>query len=502
MKSIYNFQFPIFNDKNFKSYLLSIILSLTILFSSCHNHKEGDGHDHGTTETKAEEHHEEAEPTIASLTAEQIKTVGIQLGTVEQKQLTATLKVNGILKVPNNNKAYATSLYGGIIKTINVQTGSYVKKGQIIATITNVDVLRMQEEYLILNSSGGNSNSISTAGNSQYATLKLEKESLLPQIDYEKKELARQNELYEGNAGARKNLELAQSNLIALQKKLEVLNSQIQIFSTTANTSNASRINSLKIQLQNMGIAIGKISPNNLQSNFYVKSPISGAVSNVFSKIGTYVDVSYPVVEIVDNSSLHLDLNVFEKDLPMLKVGQVIHFTLTNNPTQEYDAKIYSIGTSFENESKTIPIHCTVQGNKTGLIDGMNITAIVSLNDITAPAVPNGAIVEAEGKYFIFVVTDKMPEEHHEEEGTDEHGHEHGSTAEADEHKHEEGEKHNVEKETMTNFEKIEVVKGVSNLGYTAITFVTDIPQGAKIVTKGAFFVNAKLTNQGEGHSH
>ena len=74
MKSIYNFQFPIFNDKNFKSYLLSIILSLTILFSSCHNHKEGDGHDHGTTETKAEEHHEEAEATITSLSAEQIKT--------------------------------------------------------------------------------------------------------------------------------------------------------------------------------------------------------------------------------------------------------------------------------------------------------------------------------------------------------------------------------------------------------------------------------------------
>jgi hypothetical protein len=49
-----------------------------------------------------------------------------------------------------------------------------------------------------------------------------------------------------------------------------------------------------------------------------------------------------------------------------------------------------------------------------------------------------------------------------------------------------------------TNFEKIEVVKGVSNMGYTAITLVKDIPSNAKIVTKGAFFVNAKLTNKGE----
>ena len=49
--------------------------------------------------------------------------------------------------------------------------------------------------------------------------------------------------------------------------------------------------------------------------------------------------------------------------------------------------------------------------------------------------------------------------------------------------------------------EKIEIVKGVTNMGYTAITFVQDIPSNAKIVTKGAFFINAKLTNTG-GHEH
>ena len=35
-------------------------------------------------------------------------------------------------------------------------------------------------------------------------------------------------------------------------------------------------------------------------------------------------------------------------------------------------------------------------------------------------------------------------------------------------------------------------------MGYTAITLVKEIPTNAKIVTKGAFFVNAKLTNKGE----
>ena len=38
-------------------------------------------------------------------------------------------------------------------------------------------------------------------------------------------------------------------------------------------------------------------------------------------------------------------------------------------------------------------------------------------------------------------------------------------------------------------------------MGYTAITFVNEIPKDAVIVTKGAFFINAKLSNTG-CHEH
>ena len=171
----------------------------------------------------------------------------------------------------------------------------------------------------------------------------------------------------------------------------------------------------------------------------------------------------------------------------MLKVGQTIHFRITNNAVEDYNAKIFAIGSSFENESKTIAAHAVVQGNKTGLIDGMNVTAIVSLNNVTTPAVPNDAIVNADGKYYVFVQTDKKAEKHHEE------GEKEGS--------HKESEEDHKEDKTSKNFEKVEVLKGVSDMGYTAVTFVNEIPADAKIVVKGAFFVNAKLSNTG-GHEH
>ena len=408
------------------------MIVVLLAFSACKNDKQVAENKSSETKAgeKAEANNEEEMPTIATLSEEQIKIVGIQLGTIEQKELTATIKANGNLKVPNNNKGNATSLYGGVIKMLNVQIGDYVKKGQVIATIANPQFIQLQEEYL------------STAS----------------KISFAEQELARQKELNEGNAGAKKNLQSATAELNSLRTRRASLQQQIQL----------------------MGINPGSVSNNNLKSALVVTSPLNGTVSNVFAKIGSYVDIASPILDVIDNNSLHLDLQVFEKDLPKIKVGQVVHFYLTNNPEAEYDAKVYSIGSSFSNDNKTISVHCSVIGNKGGLIDGMNITGIVSSSNTTAPAVPNDAIVNTDGKYFIFVQTDKKAEEHHEEGN------------------HKEGDKNEKEDKASINFEKVEVLKGVSDMGYTAITFVKQIPVNAKIVVKGAFFVNAKLSNAGE----
>ncbi|MDE1192705.1 MAG: efflux RND transporter periplasmic adaptor subunit [Arachidicoccus sp.] len=407
-----------FNIK--KTIIFSLSLTILFLLNSCGNKNSNPQNEKSPKDTATSGKHQQAivMPTISTLTQEQIKAVGIQFGSVESKELTATIKANGMLRVPNNNKGNATSLYGGVVKTLNVQIGDDVKKGQVIATITNPQFIQLQEEYLAIDS----------------------------KITFAQQEAQRQQELNAGNAGALKNLQNATAELNTLR----------------------TRKASLQQQLQLMGINPNSVSNSNLKSALVVTSPLNGTISNLFAKIGSYVDVSSPVAEIVDNSSLHLDLQVFEKDLPMFKVGQIVHFSLTNNPTNEYDAKVFNIGSSFENDSKTIAVHCAVTGNKTGLIDGMNVTGIVSLNNVTAPAVPTDAIVSADGKDYIFIITDKKAKQHQDEA------------------------KDNV------NFEKIEVVKGISDIGFTAITFLQDIPSNAKIVTKGAFFINAKLSNAGE----
>lgn len=400
-----------------------IILSCWAIASSCGGKKTSE-EKKPVAEAPAEDH-EEAEPV--TLTSAQMKSIGVELGTVEQKQLTASLKTNGVLRVPNQNRATVNSVYSGVVRSLLVQPGNTVRKGQTLATIANPEFVQVQSEYL----------------------------GVASRIRLAELEVTRQRELNAGNAGALKNLQAAETELRTLQTARSTYEQQIRL----------------------MGINPAQLSNGKLVSVLSVTSPINGVVSNVKVEIGSYIDLTTPIAEIVDNSQLHLDLFVYEKDLPLLRDNQLIHFTLTNNPGREYDAQIYSLGSSFEGESKAVSVHANVQGDKTGLIDGMNITAVISLDKSTVPAVPSGSIVTVQGKDYIFIVS-SAPSSHTEKEGEKDHADEEGVA-----------------------FEMIPVGKGTTDVGYTEITLLKEIPKAPQVVTKGAFFVLAKMTNSG-GHDH
>lgn len=411
--------------------IATALLALTsaTVFFSCGGKQDAEAQ---ATVQQNEKHEVE---TTTTLTTAQMQTIGVELGVIEEKQLTASLKANGLLQVPNQNKASINSLYSGVIKSLLIQPGNSVRKGQTIATVSNPQFIEVQSQYLGVNT----------------------------RIGLAELEVKRQQELNEGNAGALKNLQSAEAELRSLKTMRSSLEQQIRL----------------------MGINPAAISNGKLVSVLAITSPISGVVSSVAVKMGSYVDLTTPVAEIVDNSQLHVDLFVYEKDLPKLKDDQLIHFTLTNNPGREYDAQIYSLGSSFEGESKAVTVHAKVHGDKTGLIDGMNITAVISLEKSTAPAVPTEAIVTMQGQDYIFIVKSDPERPGHAEQK---------APAVISE---DAGGNRNVV------FEIVPVAKGTTDVGYTEITPLKDIPQGARVVVKGAFFVLAKMTNTGEDeHEH
>jgi RND family efflux transporter MFP subunit len=369
-----------------------------------------------------------------------MESINLQLGSIESRNLTSSFKANGFLKVPNQNKATVTSLYTGVVKELFVMPGSVVKKGMPIATIANPQFIPMQEEYL----------------------------GLATKITLAKTQFTRQQELVSGNAGALKNLQTSETELKSLRIR--------QI--------------SLEQQLSLMGIVASELTAEKMITQIPVRTPIGGSVSNVLVNLGAYINAEMPIAEVVDNSQLHLDLFVYEKDLPLVHKNQSIDFILTNQPGKSYTAEVFSVGTTFESETKAIAVHCIVKGDKQGLIEGMSITAQLNTADAHVPALPSEAIVNHDGTDFVFVrEINRMEDPHHHEVGEDDH---------EDESQMQDG----VIENNETIFRRIPVKKGMTKFGYTEIVLLTEIPDDAHFVIRGAFFLMAKMTNAGEAHSH
>ncbi len=83
-------------------------------------------------------------------------------------------------------------------------------------------------------------------------------------------------------------------------------------------------------------------------------------------------------------------------------------------------------------ESKSIPIHASIVGDKTGLIEGMSVIANINTGTNAVPAVPSSAIASYGGNDYIFIQVKEEDHEHSEEAGRDVH-------KEADEHNHKDG---------------------------------------------------------------
>lgn len=374
-------------------------------------------------EKKAEEPQEEEKAqTEVALNESQYKTVGIETGLVENRNLNKVIKANGYTTVPPQNSAEVSTLIGGTVKDIFVLEGTFVNKGKVLATIQNLEVIEMQEDY----------------------------HSATANIEYLQLEYNRQKTLSDENVNPRKVFQEVKSKLAAERARAQAAKNKLDALhvSTKGSTS---------------------LVP--------IVAPISGYVGNIKIAKGAYAQTGIALFEVVDNSQMHLDLNVYEKDLGSISIGQVIDFVLTNQSNKSIKGKIFGINKSFSNESKTVAVHAKIESaDAKGLIPGMYVSANINITNATVPALPKDAVVRDGDKYFVFVQED----DHKEAEKKTEAGTPH---------------------EKETHFKAIEVVPGTTDLGFTEVKFIDKIDPEAKIVTKGAFYLLSAMKGGGE-HSH
>lgn len=380
----------------------------------------GDQADHDVTE----EHHHEEESDVVVLSEAQLTNAGVVLGGVENKQLSATVKVNGYLDVPPQELVSVSVPLGGFLKNTTLLQGSRVRKGQVIAVIENPEYIQIQQDYL-------------------EAKSQLE----FAQADYE-----RQQALAKENVNAEKTLQQAKSTYQTWQAKVKGLTARLKIINVNAAS-----------------LAQGDITG---RINLY--APISGYVTEVNVNIGKYVNPTDVIFEIVDTGHLHAELVVFERDIPKIKIGQRVRFTLANE-TKERMATVYLIGREISQE-RTVRIHCHLEKEDALLLPGMYLKALVETGEASVPALPSEAIVRFEGKQYIFVPVEETPE------------------AGQHEPDHTEGQ----------HFQLVEVLTGHSEFDYTEVTLPENLSAQTQVVVKGAYALLSKMKNSEEegGHAH
>ena len=303
------------------------------------------------TETTAVAETEKTE-NQTTLTDAQIKNADIQVGKIEKRQISSTIKVNGKIDVPPQNLVSISVPMGGYLKSTKLLEGMFVAKGQVLCVVEDKQYIQLQEDYLMVK----------------------------VKIDYAKSEYERQKELNQTKSSSDKVYQQAQTEYNSLTVLLQ----------------------SYAEKLRFAGINPSNVSANKISKSINIYSPINGYVSKINVNIGKYVNPSDILFEIVNPADIHLALTIFEKDINKLSIGQSLSAFTNTNPNKKYQCKIILIGKDFT-ENHSTEVHCHFENYDKALLPGMYMNAIIELNNNTSNAIQSDAVVKFENKDYIFI---------------------------------------------------------------------------------------------------
>ncbi|WP_340066608.1 efflux RND transporter periplasmic adaptor subunit [Ascidiimonas aurantiaca] len=375
-----------------------------------HDHKEGEEHEEN-------EESSEEEGEAVHLSELKFNSLGIKVGALPTKSLSGVVKANGQLEVPPQYEATVTAILGGNVSSIKVIEGDKVRKGQTLAYLSHPDLAQIQTNY------------IKTYNSMQF----LEKE-------YE-----RQKRLYEEKVGSGKTFQQTQSEYRSIKAEVKGYESQ----------------------LRQLNINTSKIRNGEIYEYVPVTSPIDGYIEKVTVQIGQYVASQTPMFMIVDNEHIHADLMVFEKDIHKVKKGQKISFTLESVPGSNLSGEIYSVGKQFEQNPKAVHVHAEIDNKEDFLIPGMYINGKIRVGAEPVTALPEDAIIEEDGKPFIFTA-----------------------------------QKHMENGEVEWELKPIEIRTGITEDGWVEIKLLQPLPENTQVVFNNAYYLISEMQKGETSHSH
>lgn len=286
------------------------------------------------------------------LTPEQMKTAGIEIKSVENRNMHTVLKVNGVVDVPPQNIVSVSMPLGGYLKNMHLLPGMQIAKGQVLAVLEDPQYIQLQQDYLIARS----------------------------KLRFLEADFVRQKELNESKANSDKVFQQVRSEYEA-QKVM---------------------VGALREKLLLININPDKLTESNITRSVNLYAPISGYITRVNVNTGKYVNPTDVLFELINPADLHLSLTVFENDLNLLAEGQKVTCFTTGNGGKKYGAKVHLITRNVD-ANRSGEVHCHFDQYDKSLLPGMFMNAEIEMDNANVTAVPDDAVVKWENKQYVFV---------------------------------------------------------------------------------------------------
>ena len=304
----------------------------------------------------------------------------IETEIVTTAPISGVVSATGKISAPEDRVAVIGPVNEGRIVKLYAGQGSRVRKGQRLAELESADIDQAEADYLKAFADAENANRSAAA------------EIRLAQQTYDRTKL-----LFEKTVVPGKNLQSAEHDL-----EVAKANAENNIAGAKA-TLTAARRHLLILGLSDATID-GLSKKTGLAATFALNSPIDGIVVERNATIGASVGTDASVFKIINLSSVWIDANVFEKDLPRVRNGQQVKVTTTAFPGTTFSGKVIFINSVVDPDSRTVKVRTEVPNPDGRLKPDMfaNVEIITDVNS-TALSVPQSAVLDDSGKSIVFV---------------------------------------------------------------------------------------------------
>ncbi len=199
-------------------------------------------------------------------------------------------------------------------------------------------------------------------------------------------------------------LVVAEEELIAAHKSVEALASASEDVRTQAQTL----VESARRKLELLDISDGDIDAivkqDHAGKTVTFRSPAEGHLEDKMIVQGTAVQPGMKLMRIEDHKTLWLEAQVYEGQLPLVKVGDMADATFDALPGQTVSGKIIFINPHLDQMTRTVDVRIELDNSDFTLKPGMYATVRIHAEPIEdALLVPRESVIDTGTRKILFV---------------------------------------------------------------------------------------------------